>query len=402
MNHSPKNPPALWALALGAFAIGMTEFVAIGLLNSISQTFNVSVSLSGWVVTAYALGVMVGAPLMTWASLRIPRKSMLVLLMVIFTVGNLFSALAPTFAMILIGRVITSLTHGVFFGMGSIVAAELVGPARRAGAVAFMFTGLTLANLVGVPAGTWIGATFGWRASFGVIAVIGALVVGALVALVPHLEQPTNVDLKKEISSLKDVNVILALLMTLLGFGGVFAAITYLTPITVEVTGLQESSMTWMLAILGVGMLVGNLVGGKMADKVLMPTVIGALVALMVALAVFIVSMHSPIFSAITVFFIGAVGFATVPPLQTVVLDRASHAPTLASALNIGAFNLGNAVAAWLAGKTIETSWGYPSAALVGVGMTAIALVLALVSLKTSKNPVSTSENERELVAETV
>lgn len=265
-----------------------------------------------------------------------------------------------------------------------------------------MFTGLTLANLAGVPLGTWIGATFGWRASFGVIALIGALVVIALLVLVPHLEQPQNVNLKKEISSLKDVNVILALLMTLLGFGGVFAAITYLTPITVEVTGLQESSMTWLLAILGIGMLVGNFVGGKMADKALMPTVIGALIALIVALAVFSVSMYSPVLSAVTIFFVGAVGFATVPPLQTVVLDRAAHAPTLASALNIGAFNLGNAVAAWVAGKTIETSAGYPSAAWVGAGMATLALVLALISLKTARKPVLVGGQEKLLMHETV
>lgn len=206
----------------------------------------------------------------------------------------------------------------------------------------------------------------------------------------------------KEFSSLKDVNVILALLMTLLGFGGVFAAITYLTPIAVEVTGLPESSMTWLLAILGVGMLVGNLVGGKLADKALMPTVIGALLALIIALGVFSFSMHSPFWSAITVFFIGAVGFATVPPLQTVVLDRASAAPTLASALNIGAFNLGNAVAAWLAGKTIETSWGYPSAAWVGAVMTAAALVLALVSLKTGRSTSVKEIDSQVLMAEKV
>lgn len=371
-----KQPPALWALAMGAFAIGMTEFVAIGLLNQVSTTFGTSASMTGWIVTAYALGVMLGSPVLTWLGLRIPRKTMLFLLMVLFAVGNAVTAMAPFFAVMIVGRVLTSFAHGVFFGLGSVVGAEIAGPGRRAAAVAFMFSGLTLANLAGVPLGAWVGEVLGWRITYGAVALIGAVVASAIWFLVPELPAPKTTDLKSELHALARPTILVALMMTLLGFGGVFAAITYLAPMLTQVTGVSNSTISWFMVILGLGMMVGNHFGGKLADKNLFLALAGSLALLSLALLAFGFAMKSAVLSGILLFFIGAIGFATVPPLQTVTMDEAKTAPTLASVMNIGAFNLGNALAAWLGGIAIDSSWGFAGAPWVGAAMSAVALLL--------------------------
>lgn len=371
----------LWVLALGVFGVGVTEFVPMGLLPQLASDFGVSIPVAGWAVSAYAIGVLLGAPLMTMLGVRMPRRRMLAVLMGIFTVGNLLSAFAPTFEILLGGRVVTSFTHGAFFGIGSIVAAELAGPARRSAAVAFMFSGLAIANLIGVLAGTWLGAVAGWRVTFIAVAVLGALTLAAILTLVPALPQPAGAHLRREFRALGDVQVVLALLMTLLGFGGVFAALTYLAPMMTQVAGFPESSLWWILAVLGIGMVVGNWLGGKMADRALMPTVLISLLALALALAAFMFTLSTPALAVVNVFLLGAFGMATVPPLQTLVLDRAAAAPTLASAINIGAFNLGNAVAAWLGGLTISAGFGYASANGVGALMTMGAVGIAVVTL---------------------
>ncbi len=373
----PRTPPALWALALGAFGVGMTEFTPIGLLPQIATTFDVTIPSAGWVVSAYAIGVLLGAPLMTVLGLHVPRKRMLMLLMGVYAAGNLLTALAPTYAVMLGGRVLTSFTHGAFFGLGAVVAAELVGQARRAAAVAFMFTGLTLANLAGVPLGTWLAAVTGWRSTFLAMTVLGLASATAIGLLVPTLTRPAGVDLRREVRALRDVQVLLAMLMTLLGFGGVFAAITYLAPMMTTVSGFAPEAMPWLLMVLGIGMVIGNWAGGRLADRTLTATVAGALGVLVLALAAFAFTAHSRPLAVLTVFVIGAVGFATVPPLQTVVMDRAAAAPTLASALNIGAFNLGNALAAWLAGLAIAAGHGYTSASWVGAALTGAGLAIA-------------------------
>lgn len=375
------TPVTLWALALGVFGVGVTEFVPVGLLPQIASDFGVSIPAAGWVVSSYATGVLIGAPLMTMIGIRVPRKLMLMLLMGIFTAGNLLSAFAPSFELLLGGRVITSFTHGAFFGIGAVVAAELAGPARRSAAVAFMFSGIALANLAGVPLGNWLGDIAGWRATFIAIAVLGLATVAAIALLVPALTQPNGVNLRREFKALGDTQVILALLMTLFGFGGVFAALTYLAPMMIEVAGFTPSAMTWLLIVLGVGMVVGNWLGGKMADIALMPTVFVGLGALVLALGAFVFTAHNQPAAVVNIFFIGALGMAAVPPLQTVVLERASAAPTLASAINIGAFNFGNAVAAWFAGMTISAGLGYTSASWVGALMTLLGLTLAAVAV---------------------
>ncbi|MEV6124263.1 MFS transporter [Streptomyces sp. NPDC052077] len=373
-------PLALLALAIGAFGIGTTEFVIMGLLPEVANSYGVSIPTAGLLVTGYALGVMFGAPLMTALGTRVPRKRMLMLLMGLFIVGNLLSALAPAFGVMLAGRIVASLTHGAFFGIGSVVAADLVAPERKAGAIAMMFTGLTTANVVGVPLGTFLGQSAGWRVTFGLVAALGVVGLAGVARLVPDLPRPEGVRLRHELAALGNVQVLLAMAMTVLGFGGVFAAITYIAPMMTDVAGFAGSSVTWLLVLFGLGMVGGNLVGGRFADRALMPMLYVSLGALSVVLALFTLTAHDRIAAAVTVFLIGAFGFATVPPLQKRVLDHAHGAPTLASALNIGAFNLGNALAAWLGGLVIAAGHGYTAPNWVGAGLAAAALVVAVVS----------------------
>ncbi|MVU79044.1 MFS transporter [Nocardia sp. ET3-3] len=373
-------PLALLALAIGAFGIGTTEFVIMGLLPQVAGDFGVSIPTAGWLVTGYALGVMLGAPVMTALGTRISRKRMLMLLMGLFIAGNLLSAVAPVFGVMLLGRVIASLAHGAFFGIGSVVAAELVAPDKKAGAIAMMFTGLTVANVVGVPLGTFVGQSLGWRVTFALVAALGVAGLVGVAKLVPDLPKPEGVHLRHELAAFKNVQVLLAMAMTVLGFGGVFAAITYIAPMMTEVTGFADGSVTWLLVLFGAGMFVGNLVGGKFADRAPVLMLTASLAGLAVALGLFTVTAHDKVAAAVTIFAIGVLGFATVPPLQKRVLDQAHAAPTLASAMNIGAFNLGNAISAWLGGLVIGAGFGYTAPNWVGAALAVSALLLAFVA----------------------
>ncbi|MFF3302384.1 MFS transporter [Streptomyces sp. NPDC001741] len=373
-------PLALLALAIGAFGIGTTEFVIMGLLPDVAADFQVSIPTAGFLVTGYALGVVLGAPLMTFLGTRVTRKRMLMVLMGLFIVGNMVSALAPVFGVMLAGRVIASLAHGAFFGIGSVVAADLVAPAKKAGAIAMMFTGLTVANVVGVPLGTYVGQNFGWRITFLVVAALGVLGLLGVAKLIPEQPKPEGVRIRHELAAFRNVQVLLAMAMTVLGFGGVFAAITYITPMMTETAGYATSSVTWLLVLFGLGMVGGNLLGGKFADRHLMPMLYVSLGALATVLALFTLTAHNKVAAAITIVLIGGLGFATVPPLQKRVLDQAAGAPTLASAVNIGAFNLGNALSAWLGGIVIAAGLGYTAPNWVGAALAASALLLALLS----------------------
>ncbi|MFE6130317.1 MFS transporter [Streptomyces sp. NPDC056437] len=373
-------PLALLALAIGAFGIGTTEFVIMGLLPEVAADFGVSIPTAGFLVTGYALGVVIGAPLMTVLGTKVSRKRMLMVLMGLFIVGNVLSAVAPVFGVMLAGRVVASLAHGAFFGIGSVVAADLVAPQKKAGAIAMMFTGLTVANVVGVPLGTFVGQSAGWRATFLIVAGLGVLGLLGVAKLVPEQPRPEGVRLRHEIAAFRNVQVLLAMAMTVLGFGGVFAAITYITPMMTEVTGFADSSVTWLLVLFGLGMVGGNLIGGKFADRALMPLLYVSLGALSLVLALFTLTAHNTVTAAITIVIIGALGFATVPPLQKRVLDQAAGAPTLASAVNIGAFNLGNALAAWLGGMVIAAGFGYTAPNWVGAALAASALALAVLA----------------------
>ncbi|MGV9253123.1 MFS transporter [Streptomyces sp. NPDC003697] len=373
-------PLALLALAIGAFGIGTTEFVIMGVLPQVAGDFGVSIPSAGWLVTGYALGVVLGAPLLTVLGTKVSRKKMLMFLMALFVVGNALSAAAPVFAVMLIGRVVASLAHGAFFGIGSVVAARLVAPEKKASAISLMFMGLTVANIVGVPGGTYIGQAAGWRVTFSAVAALGVVGLLGVAKLVPETGGPESANVRDEFAAFRNVQVWLAMAMTVLGYGGVFAAITYITPMMTEVAGYTEAAVTWLLVLFGVGMFLGNLLGGRFADRALMPMLFTTLGALSVVLLLFTSTAHHKVLAAVTLTLIGALGFATVPPLQKWVLDQASAAPTLASAANIGAFNLGNALAAWLGGIVIAAGLGYTSPNWVGALLSGTALLLSFLA----------------------
>ncbi|MGW4511231.1 MFS transporter [Streptomyces sp. NPDC004393] len=373
-------PLALLALAIGAFGIGTTEFVIMGVLPEVAGDFGVSIPTAGLLVTGYALGVMLGAPIMTALGTKVSRKRMLMVLMGLFIIGNLISAVAPVFGLMLLGRVVASLAHGAFFGIGSVVAAELVAPEKKAGAISMMFSGLTVANVIGVPLGTLIGQSAGWRITFALVAALGVLGLLGVAKLVPEMPKPEGVHLRHELAAFKNVQVLLAMAMTVLGFGGVFAAITYIAPMMTHVAGFADGSVTWLLVLFGLGMVGGNLIGGRYADRALMPMLYVSLGGLALVLALFTITAHHKALAAPTIVLIGALGFATVPPLQKRVLDHAHGAPTLASAANIGAFNLGNALSAWLGGIVIAAGFGYTAPNWVGAVLAVAALLLAFLS----------------------
>ncbi|GAA0631195.1 MFS transporter [Kutzneria viridogrisea] len=373
-------PIALFALAISAFGIGTTEFVIMGLLPEVAADLHVSIPSAGLLISGYALGVVVGAPLLTLLAARLPRKTMLVGLMVLFIVGNLISALAGDYGLLLTGRIVAALSHGAFFGVGSVVAAALVAPDKRASAIAMMFTGLTVANVLGVPLGTALGQAFGWRSTFWAVTLLGVIGLVGVALLVPPQPAEHNAGVRAELAVLRRPQVLLALLMTALGFAGVFAAFTYIAPMMTEVAGFSAGAVTWLLVLFGVGLVVGNLIGGKGADRRVMPSVYASLGALALVLAAFVVTAHGQVPAAITIALLGAAGFATVPPLQMRVMDKAEGAPALASAANIAAFNLGNAGGAWLGGLAIEHGLGYTAPNWIGALLVLAGLAVALVS----------------------
>ncbi|MGO4534990.1 MFS transporter [Leifsonia sp. 2MCAF36] len=370
-------PAGLIALALGGFGIGLTEFVLAGLLPEVAADFHVDEAAAGWLISGYALAVVVGALGLTAAATRIPRKAALLGLMVLFIGGNLLSAVAPDYTVMLGGRVLAALCHGAFFGIGSVVAASLVAPEKRARAIAVMFTGLTAANVLGVPFGTLIGQALGWRSTFWAITVIGVFALIGVAILVPSGtgERPAA-GLRGELSAFRSGQVWLSLGATVLGFGGMFGAFTYIAYTLTGVAGFAPGAVPWLLVLFGLGLFAGNWVGGRLADRSIDRTLLWLLGALAVVLAGFALVAGLPVGAVIALVLMGAFGFATVPALQLRVLSYASHAPTLASGANIAAFNLGNAVGAWIGGLTIAAGLGYTSPLWVGASMTFGAVVV--------------------------
>ncbi|MEV1002055.1 MFS transporter [Nonomuraea sp. NPDC050202] len=373
-------PLALFALAISAFGIGTTEFIINGLLPELAADFGVTIPAAGLLVSGYALGVAVGGPPLTMLGGRLSRKTMLLALMVLFIAGNLLSALAPSYGVLMAGRFLAAFAHGAYFGVGSVVAADLVAPQKRASAIALMFTGLTLANVLGVPLGTWIGQAFGWRATFWVVVAIGVAGLAGVMALVPRQPRPSGGGLLRELATFRKAGVWLALAMTVFGFAPVFAVITFIAPIMTGVGGFSPGAVPVVMALFGVGLVAGNLIGGKLADRAVMPSIYGSvgLLTLLAVVVALVSSSQIAFIVAITLF--GVAAFATVPPLQTRVLDTAAGAPTLASAANIGAFNLGNAIGSFVAGLTIDAGLGYTAPAwtaallgLVGLGVAGVA-----------------------------
>lgn len=386
---SGRIPIALYALTIGAFGIGTTEFVIMGLLLQVAADLQVTIAAAGLLISGYALGVFVGAPLLTAATGKLPRKAALVALMVVFTLGNLACALAPDYTVLMVARVLTSLAHGTFFGIGAVVATGLVAEDRKASAISIMFTGLTVATLLGVPAGAWLGLHFGWRATFWAVALIGVLATVVIAALVPrdHGDR-RGIAIREEVKVLARPQVLLGLAATVLGYAGVFAVFTYIQPILTHVSGFGENAVSPILLVFGVGMIAGNLIGGKLADRRLLPTLVGSLALLAVVLGVMTFALHSKPAAVLFTGLLGAAAFATVAPLQLRVLQQAQGAgESLASSFNIAAFNLGNAIGAWLGGAVIAHGAGLGAvpwtAALLTLG--GLAIVLWSVRLETRR-----------------
>lgn len=367
------NPPLL-ALAAGAFGIGVTEFAPMGLLPVIATDLGVSIPAAGLLISAYAIGVVLGAPLMTLTTGRMPRRTLLIGLAGIFTLGNLIAAISDSYDMLLFARIVTSLNHGAFFGVGAIVAAGLVPPQRQAGAVAAMFMGLTIANVVGVPLATWAGEQMGWRASFWGIAALGVVTMAALRFTLPGMAAPADGDAVSELRVLARGPVLAALGLTVVGASAMFTVFTYITPILREQTHASLGFVTAMLVTYGVGLTVGNWLGGRFADRSVDMTLIVTLALLSAVLALFALLMPHAVPTAILVFVWGVASFALVPPLQIRVMSAAADAPNLASSMNIGAFNLGNAVGAALGGGVIAAGLGLPAVALAGAVMSTLGL----------------------------
>jgi DHA1 family inner membrane transport protein len=384
-------PIAVLALTAGAFGIGTTEFIIMGLLLQVAAEMHVSIATAGLLISGYALGVCVGAPILTLATRRMPRKTVLLALMAIFTIGNIACALAPNYATLMSARILTSLAHGTFFGAGAVVATGLVPLDKRASAIATMFMGLTVATLLGVPFGAWLGLLLGWRAAFWAVAAIGVIAFAILALFVPANvgNSDSGTSLREELSAVARSQVQLGLLMTVLGFAGLFTVFTYIQPILTRVTGFSVAAVSPILLVFGAGLSIGNIAGGRLADRGLERALISTLTALAIVLIVLAPALHTATPTILLVGLLGAAAFATVAPLQMRVLQQAgASGQTLASSLNIAAFNLGNALGAWAGGLTIEHGPGLSALPLVAAAITSAGLVVALWSLRLDRRLV--------------
>ncbi|WP_180090062.1 MULTISPECIES: MFS transporter [unclassified Acinetobacter] len=372
----------LIALAVGAFAIGTTEFSPMGFLPEIAADLSVSIPQAGLLISAYAVGVMIGAPLMTLWLARFPKRTALILLMAIFTIGNILATIAPNYLGLMAARLVTSLNHGAFFGLGSVVAASVVPKDKQASAVAMMFMGLTIANIGGVPLATWVGQNIGWRMSFAAITLLGIITMLALWKALPHQQQTEKPDVRAELKVLTRMPVVLALLTTVMSAGAMFALYTYIAPSLKVFTHASPELITFMLVLIGIGFSIGNHYGGKFADQSLDKTLIGFLVLLMLMMLLFPILATTTIGAAIALIIWGAAAFAVVPPLQMRVMTVAHDAPGLASSVNIGAFNLGNALGAVAGAAVLNLNLSYAAVSYTGATLSAIALILVLIQMK--------------------
>ncbi|WP_312531418.1 MFS transporter [Comamonas sp.] len=374
-----KSSAVLFALAIGAFAIGTTEFAPMGLLPVIAQGVDVSIPTAGMLVSAYAVGVMLGAPVMTLLFSRFGRRAALVTLMLIFTAGNLLSALAPGYTTLLLSRLVTSLNHGAFFGIGAVVAASVVPKDKQASAIAAMFMGLTVANIGGVPAATWIGQQVGWRLAFAGTAALGLITIAALWMVLPKGEAGTRPDVRRELKVLTRPEVLLAMGTTVLGAGSMFTLYTYVAPVLAEITHASPGFIAFALVLIGVGFTIGNSLGGRLADWSLdgATRIILLALALIMVVLPWVLGTHLGAGMGLVVW--GAAAFGMVPPVQMRVMQAAAEAPGLASSVNVGAFNLGNAVGAALGGAVISQGMGYGAVAWAGAALAAGGLGLVLI-----------------------
>ncbi|MBN9233606.1 MULTISPECIES: MFS transporter [Phyllobacteriaceae] len=377
-------PLALYALTAGAFGIGVTEFVIMGLLIDVGKDLGVSITAAGLLISGYALGVVLGAPLLGIATARLPKKPLLLALMVVFTLGNAACALAPDYWTLMAARVVTAFAHATFFGVGSVVATSLVAPDKKATAIAVMFTGLTAATILGVPFGTWLGQHSGWRSTFWAVTLIGIVAVVVIQLLVPkRLQADAVAQDSVSLAILVQPAVLVGLAVTILSWIGVFGAFTYIAPLLTQVAGFSEAAVSPILLVFGGGLLVGNLLGGRLADKRLNATVIASLAALALTLALAAFAMHQQVAAVIFVGLLGTAGFATVAPLQLWVLGKAGEGgQSLVSSFNIAAFNLGNALGAWLSGLVIDRGPGLAAVPLFAAIAPILALLIAAIAIR--------------------
>lgn len=367
------------ALAIAAFGIGTSEFIIMGLLPNLSDSFHVSIPRAGFLVTGYALSVTIGAPIVAIATARLERKLTLLLLMGIFTLGNLACALAPTYNLLFAARVLTALCHGAFFGIGSVVASNLVPRNQRAQAIALMFSGLTLANALGVPAGTALGQAFGWRSAFWAIVPIGFIAATALFFFVPPQSAGSG-NIVHEFRVLRRPQVLLVLAMSTLASTSLFCIYTYVAPMLLTVTHVSPHIVTFTLLLFGVGITIGNLLGGKLSDWRPLAFLLGALLTL-IAAELFLYLAEPYTIPAIAMILIwGAVQFAAGAPLQSRIVEHAYEAPNLASTLNQGAFNLGNAIGASVGGLMLTAGYSYRQLPLASAGVAVLMLTLAFIA----------------------
>ena len=380
-------PLPLLILALSSFAIGTTEFVIMGLLPDVAGDLGVSIPSAGWLVTGYALGVAIGAPFMALATARLPRKAALVVLMGIFIVGNLLCAIASDYNVLMFARVVTALSHGAFFGIGSVVAAGLVAPNKRASAVALMFTGLTLANVLGVPLGTALGQAAGWRSTFWVVTLIGVVALIGLLRFLPGNRNEAKLDMLAELSAMKGAGIWLSLSMTALFAASMFTLFTYIAPLLGDVTGISPRGVTYTLLLIGLGLTVGNIIGGKLADRRLGATLVGVFAAMAVVSTALSWTAVAVVPTEITLFLWATAAFAAVPALQINVVTFGKSAPNLVSTLNIGAFNVGNALGAWVGGSVIAGGLGLTSVPLAAAVLAVLALIVTLITFRQTRNP---------------
>jgi MFS transporter, DHA1 family, inner membrane transport protein len=384
-------PTGLIALAVGGFGIGLTEFLIAGLLPQVASSFAVSEAAAGWLISGYALSVAVGAIALTAATARLPRKQVLVGLVVLFVIGNLLSAIAPNYPVMLLGRIVAALCHGSFFGIGSLVARGLVAPERKSRAVAVMFAGLTVANVLGVPFGALVGERWGWRAAFWAVTAIGLLALAGIITLVPSRagEAPSAVTspsaqtpptgLRAQLGAFRSGQVWLTLAATALSYGGMFGAFSYIAYTFTEVGGFSPADVAWLLMVYGVGLVVGNMVGGRAADHDRDRALVLALIGLTVTLVAFGLLAGSATASVILVFLMGVFGFASVPGMITRVTDFAQGAALAASA-NVSASNVGNALGAWTGGLAITAGLGYTAPLYVGAAIVLTSVVVMVIA----------------------
>ncbi len=366
---------AVIALAVGGFAIGTTEFVTMGVLPDIADGVGVDIPAAGHVISSYALGVVVGAPVIAALGARLPRRALLVGLMTAFLLGNVLSALAPGYHTLLVARFLSGLPHGAYFGVASLVAASLVAPHLRGRAVSSVLLGLSAAMLTGVPAATWLGQQFGWRSAYWAVVVLAAVTVAAVLAVVPSSPGRPEATVREELRALRRPQVLLTLVVGIVGFGGMFALYSYIAPVVTDVAGLSRATVPLVLLVYGAGGVIGTALGGRLADLALFRSLVAALLSLGVLLALVALTASSPGALVVGVFLVSVGASVLAVCLQMRLMETAGEAQMLGAALNHSALNLANALGAWLGGLVIAAGLGYRAPSVVGAGLAAAGLI---------------------------